>query len=203
MEPFQKLLLENKAWSEERIRCNPTYFQDLSLEQEPQFLWIGCSDSRVPGDYITNSQPGEMFVHRNIANLVVENDVNLLSVLQYAVHVLKVPDVIVCGHYGCGGVKAAMDGTPLHGPINQWIQNIRNLMSAQKDELEAINDVPARFQRLVELNVKHQVQKLAELDVLQQAWKKEARPDLHGWVYGLENGLIRELIHKRAPKQST
>ncbi|MEO6916878.1 MAG: carbonic anhydrase [Chitinophagaceae bacterium] len=190
MESYQKLLLENKAWAAEMVETNKNYFQKLSSLQTPEFLWIGCSDSRVPANQITGTQPGEIFVHRNIANLVVNTDINLLSVLQYAVEVLEVKHVIVCGHYGCGGVKAAM--TQHHfGIINHWLKNIKDVYRFHRDEIDALPDFDARADLLTELSVKEQVFNLAKTSIIQKAWKYKKRPHLHGWVYGLSNGIIK------------
>src|SRR6478735_7601087 len=179
MTSYEKLLLENKAWASEKIQDDPEYFQRLSQIQAPEFLWIGCSDSRVPANEITGTQPGEIFVHRNIANMVIHTDLNLISVLEYAVNVLKVQHIIVCGHYGCGGVKAAMTRHSV-GIINKWIRNI-------KDETK-------RVDRLVELNVQEQVINLAKTSIVQTAWKYHQRPAIHGWVYGLNDGLIKPIF---------
>lgn len=190
MTTYEKLLLENKAWSKEMVADDPEYFKRLSALQAPEFLWIGCSDSRVPANQITGTHPGEIFVHRNIANLVVNTDLNMLSVLQYAVEVLKVKHVIVCGHYGCGGVKAAM--TQHHyGIINHWLKNIKDIYRLHRDEVDALPDENSRVNRLTELNVKEQVFNLSKTSIIQKAWKYDQRPHLHGWVYGLQDGLIR------------
>jgi carbonic anhydrase len=189
---YEKLLLENKAWAKEQLEIDPEFFSRLSDIQTPDFLWIGCSDSRVPADRITGTQPGEIFVHRNIANLVVHTDLNLLSVLEYAVVYLKVKHIIVCGHYGCGGVKAAMGNNSL-GVINKWLRNIKDVYSLHKEEVDAeIND-EARTNKLVELNVKEQVMNLAKTSIIQKAWKNEKLPQLHGWVYGLNDGIIKTI----------
>lgn len=191
MESYRKLLLENKAWAKERTEIDPNYFKRLVDIQRPDFLWIGCSDSRVPANEITNTDPGEIFVHRNIANMVVHTDLNLLSVLQYAVQVLEVKHVIVCGHYGCGGVKAAMTHREL-GLINKWLRNIKDVYRYHQDELEAM-DEEHRTDRLVELNVMEQVMNLAKTSIIQAAWSRHQRPMLHGWVYRLQDGLLHEL----------
>ncbi|MFM1772116.1 MAG: hypothetical protein RLZZ71_1258 [Bacteroidota bacterium] len=193
MPNIDKLLLENKAWAQERLEENPDYFKKLAAIQTPEYLWIGCSDSRVPANEVTGTAPGEIFVHRNIANMVVHTDINLLSVLTYAVDVLEVKHVIVCGHYGCGGVKAAMgnDYLPL---INNWLRNIKDVYKSNRAELNAIEDKEQQFDRLVELNVLEQVHHLAETNIVQGAWKKRDMPLIHGWVYGLNNGIIKPLI---------
>jgi carbonic anhydrase len=193
MSVIENLLLNNKAWAEDRIEENPDYFKKLATLQTPEYLWIGCSDSRVPANEVTGTAPGEIFVHRNIANMVVHTDINLLSVLTYAVDVLEVKHIIVCGHYGCGGVKAAMgnDYLPL---INNWLRNIKDVYKANRTELKSIQDEEKQFDRLVELNVLEQVHHLAETNIVQGAWKKREMPLIHGWVYGLNNGIINPLI---------
>ena len=194
MKPIEKLLLENKAWASEIKADDPAYFEQLAKLQTPEFLWIGCSDSRVPADRITGTMPGEIFVHRNIANMVVHTDVNLLSVLDYAVNHLKVNHVIVCGHYGCGGVKAAMTNHDYKYVLNMWLRNIKDVYRLYSDELDAIEDFDQRADRLTELNVKEQVMHLAKTSIIQRAWKQEQRPQLHGWVYGLKDGLIKPVF---------
>ncbi|MBV9960756.1 MAG: carbonic anhydrase [Parafilimonas sp.] len=195
MKAYEKLLQDNKAWANEMTEHDPEYFNRLAHIQKPQFLWIGCSDSRVPADRITGTQPGEIFVHRNIANLVIHTDVNLLSVLDYAVNHIKVNHVIVCGHYGCGGVKAAMTNHDYKYVLNMWLRNIKDVYSLYKDELNAIEDEEQKTDRLVELNVKEQVMRLAKTSIIQRAWKNENRPMLHGWVYGLKDGLIKTIFN--------
>ena len=198
MQTYEKLLLENKAWAQERVEDDQDYFKRLSDLQTPEFLWIGCSDSRVPANEITNTQPGEIFVHRNIANLVIDTDVNLLSVLDYAVVHLKVKHVIVCGHYGCGGVKAAMSNTNYNQVLNMWLRNIKDVYRHNRDELNAITDENLRTDRLTELSVIEQVQRLAKTSIIQKAWKERDAPDLHGWVYGLKDGLINPIFEMKA-----
>lgn len=188
--PYEKLLFENKAWASEQVQNDPEFFKRLSHVQTPQFLWIGCSDSRVPADKITGTQPGEIFVHRNIANMVVHTDLNLLSVLEYAVVYLKVSHVIVCGHYGCGGVKAAMGNHSL-GIINKWLRNIKDIYRMHKDEVDAFTNEEDRTNKLVELNVMEQVMNLAKTSIIQKSWKTDQLPHLHGWVYGLDDGIIK------------
>jgi carbonic anhydrase len=198
MHSYEKLLLQNKAWAETIKADNPEYFERLAQLQTPEFLWIGCSDSRVPADRITGTHPGEIFVHRNVANLVVNTDVNLLAVLDFAVTVLKVKHVIVCGHYGCGGIKAATTKND-HKPIlNMWLRNIKDVYRLHREELDAIKNDEQRINRLVELNVQEQVTNLAKTTIIQKAWKKEQRPHLHGWVYGLKDGLIKPVFELRA-----
>ncbi len=192
MDAYRKLLLGNKAWVQDRMAAKPEYFLKSVEGQEPEFLWIGCSDSRVPAEDVTGAEPGELFVHRNIANLVVHTDVNLLSVLQYAVEVLKVRHVIVCGHYNCGGVKNAMSRQDL-GIINTWLRHIKDTYKQNRRELDAIESEQNRWDRLVELNVAEQVQNLAQTTVIQKAWHADNRPCLHGWVYDLRTGYIKEI----------
>jgi len=200
MKPYEKLLLENKAWAAEQIDRDPEYFLRLSKLQTPEFLWIGCSDSRVPANEITNTAPGEIFVHRNIANLVVNTDLNMLSVLQYAVEVLRVQHVIVCGHYGCGGIKAAMTNVDL-GLINKWLRNIKDTYRLHQAELELIEDNDRRADRLAELSVEEQIINLAKTSIIQRAWQSENRPILHGWIYRLTDGILHDLIKMDASTQ--
>jgi len=197
MKIYEKLLLENKAWAAEKVIDDPEFFHRLEHIQSPEFLWIGCSDSRVPANEITGTQPGEIFVHRNIANMVVHTDLNLLSVLQYAVEVLKVKHIIVCGHYGCGGVKAAMTNHNF-GIINKWLRNIKDVYRIHRDEINHISEEDLRLNKLIELNVKEQVLNLAKTSIVQKAWQHDQRPHLHGWVYGLNNGLIHPIFEMEA-----
>lgn len=195
---YEKLLLENKAWAKEQVEDDPEFFSRLEHIQTPEFLWIGCSDSRVPADKITGTQPGEIFVHRNIANLVINTDVNLLSVVDYAVNHLKVKHIIVCGHYGCGGVKASMTNHDFDYVLNMWLRNIKDVYHLHKTELNAIESEEQRFDRLVELNVVEQVMHLAKTSIVQKAWKSDNRPHLHGWVYGLKDGIIKPVFELEA-----
>ena len=188
----QRLLSQNRQWAETVKQQDPSFFTRLAQGQNPRFLWIGCSDSRVPADTITGTRPGEIFIHRNIANTVVHTDLNLLSVLTYAVDVLKVEHVIVCGHAECGGVRAAMSGKDL-GPLNEWLRNIKDVYAKHYPELQAIEDPAAREQRLVEFNVLEQLKKLAATAVIQRAWASGRGPWLHAWVYRLDDGLLHEL----------
>jgi len=191
MKPSDRLLLLNKSWAQERLRDDPRFFSRLSQDQRPKFLWIGCSDSRVPANQITGTDAGEMFVHRNIANLCLATDLNLLSVLQYAIEVLEVEHVIVCGHYGCGGVRAAMSRQYM-GPISHWLRGIRDVHFRHHEEIQA--EVPEkRADRLCEWNVRDGVNTLAASSIVQEAWKKRKGPWLHGWVYSLTDGILKEL----------
>ena len=185
---IEELLRNNRGFVEQQLRLDTGYFDKLAEGQHPEFLWIGCSDSRVPPDRITGTNPGDMFVHRNIANLVVQTDMNLLSVLQYAVDVLQVQHVIVCGHYGCGGVKAAM-GHAQHGLIDNWLRTVKDTQQYFWQQLEGL-DEPARFDRLVELNVLEQVYNLGKTHTIQDAWARRAAPYIHGWVFDLRTGFI-------------
>jgi carbonic anhydrase len=198
MKSYEKLLVENKAWAAGKLSDDPEYFNRLSHLQTPEFLWIGCSDSRVPANEITGTQPGEIFVHRNVANLVINTDVNLLAVLDFAVTHLKVKHVIVCGHYGCGGIKAAATKHDYKPVLNMWLRNIKDVYRLHQTELDAITEPEKREDRLVELNVKEQIYNLAKTTIIQRAWKKEQRPDLHGWVYGLNDGLIKPVSEMNA-----
>ena len=193
MKVYEKLLLENKVWAAEKVTDDPDFFNRLANIQTPDFLWIGCSDSRVPANEITGTQPGEIFVHRNVANMVVHTDLNLLTVLEYAVHHLKVKHVIVCGHYGCGGVKASMTNHNF-GIINKWLRNIKDVYRFHRDEIDSIKDEEGRVNRMVELNVQEQVMNLAKTSIIQKAWKQNHYPHLHGWVYGLKDGLIKPIF---------
>ncbi|MBL8000697.1 MAG: carbonate dehydratase [Flavobacteriales bacterium] len=192
MDSYHKLLLNNKVWAENTVGQDPGFFHRLEKIQQPEFLWIGCSDSRVPANEITGTQPGEIFVHRNIANMVVHTDLNLLSVLQYAVEYLKVKHVIVCGHYGCGGVHAAMTHQSL-GLINKWLRNIKDVYRLHKAEVDAQPTEQARLDRMVELNVQEQVFDLVKTSIIQKAWKDRGGPHLHGWVYRLSDGLVKPI----------
>lgn len=198
MKAYEKLLHDNKSWAGEKLQEDPEYFNRLSLLQKPAFLWIGCSDSRVPANEITGTQPGEIFVHRNVSNMVVNTDVNLLSVLDYAVNHLGVRHVIVCGHYGCGGIKAAITNTDFKPVLNMWLRNIKDVYRLHRAELDKITDEGARIDRLTELNVQEQVFNLAKTSIIQKAWKREQVPHLHGWVYGLKDGIIKPVFEMAA-----
>lgn len=198
MKPYELLLKNNKEWALGKTSTDPDFFDRLSRLQTPEFLWIGCSDSRVPANEITGTDPGEIFVHRNVANLVINTDVNLLSVLDYAVNHLKVKHVIVCGHYGCGGIKAAITNHDFKAVLNMWLRNIKDVYRIHRAELDNITDEDKKTDRLVELNVKEQVFNLAKTSIVQRAWKYEQRPHLHGWVYGLNNGIINPVFEMNA-----
>ena len=189
---YKKILNNNKIWVEKSLKQDPNYFQDLAKGQKPPLLWIGCSDSRVPANEIIGAKPGEVFVHRNIANMVVHTDMNMLSVLDYAVNVLKVKHVLVCGHYGCGGIKAAM-GNDSIGIIDNWIRHIKDVYRLHSDYLDSILDENERFNTFVELNVKEQVFDLAKTSIVQGAWKNGQELTLHGWAYGLNSGFVTDL----------
>lgn len=193
MNPYDKLLLQNKAWSEEKLEIDQEFFGRLANQQKPKFLWIGCSDSRVPANEVTGTDPGEIFVHRNIANMVVHTDLNLLSVLQYAVEVLQVEHIIVCGHYGCGGVEAALSHNQL-GLINKWLRNIKEVYQKHQEEIDAIEVHSDQVDKLVEVNVIEQCQDLIKTSIVQKAWLNRKAPEIHGWVYGLKDGLVKELV---------
>jgi carbonic anhydrase len=193
MNEYEKLLLQNKAWSQEMRDVDKGFFERLAMQQKPHFLWIGCSDSRVPANEITGTDPGEIFVHRNIANMVVHTDLNLLSVLQYAVEVLMVDHIIVCGHYGCGGVDAAMSNNHL-GLINKWLRNIKEVYRHNRESIDAHEDREERLKKLVEYNVIEQCQSLLKTSIVQKAWMERKGPQVHGWVYGLSDGMVNELV---------
>jgi carbonic anhydrase len=188
---YNKLLEGNKNWAAEQVEKDPDYFERLVLLQKPEYLWIGCSDSRVPAETITGATPGEIFVHRNIANLVVHTDLNLLSVVEFAVKVLKVKHIILCGHYGCGGVKASMENIA-YGYVDNWLRNIKEIYVRNLDELEKIENLDLRVNRLVEINVVEQVRNLCKTKVVQKALEKKS-VQVHGWVYGMQDGLIKDL----------
>jgi carbonic anhydrase len=189
---YNQLLENNKKWVADQLSIDPSYFQKLANSQHPEYLWIGCSDSRVPANQITGTLPGDIFVHRNIANMVIHSDMNMLSVLSYAVEVLKVKHIIVCGHYGCGGVLAAMENKQF-GLIDNWLRHIKDVYRLHFKELDALQDTKLRADRLVELNVIEQVQDLGKTSIVQNAWKREQPLHLHGWVYDVKDGLIKDL----------
>jgi carbonic anhydrase len=193
MEKSIKNLLENnKKWVAKQLAIDPAYFDKLSNSQNPEYLWIGCSDSRVPANQITGTLPGDIFVHRNIANMVVHSDMNMLSVLSYAVEVLKVKHIIVCGHYGCGGVQAAMENKQF-GLIDNWLRHIKDVYRYHHKELDAIEDETLRARRFVEVNVMEQVHDLGKTSIVQNAWKNKQPLHVHGWVYDIHDGIIKDL----------
>ena len=189
---YKKILDNNKVWVESQLAIDKEYFKDLAKGQQPPLLWIGCSDSRVPANEIIGAKPGEVFVHRNIANMVVHTDMNMLSVLDYAVNVLKVKHVIVCGHYGCGGVKAAM-GNQSIGLIDNWIRHIKDVYRLHEHYLNTFEDEEERFNKFVEVNAQEQVFDLAKTSIVQNAWRNGQDLTLHGWTYGLNSGYVTDL----------
>jgi carbonic anhydrase len=193
LKDINKLLLDNKAWAYEKNSVNPKYFIEMAKEQTPKYLWIGCADSRVPPNEVTGSSPGELFVARNVANLVIHTDMNLMSVVEYAVTYLKVRHIIICGHYGCGGVKAAMSPTSF-GMINKWIRNIKDTYQLHHLELDKIENENDRFDRLVELNIYEQARNLTHTSIIQKAWHEKRDLFIHGWVYEMKTGHLKELI---------
>ena len=192
MQSLEHLFDQNIAWSNAIKEDNPDYFTGLSKQQTPEYLWIGCSDSRVPANQIVDLPPGEVFVHRNIANVVVHTDLNCLSVIQYAVDVLKVKHIIICGHYGCGGIKAAVDDHK-HGLIDNWLRHIRDVIRFNSDEL---NDVEhdKKLDLLCELNVKEQVTNICKTTIVRDAWERNYDLTVHGWIYNIENGILKRLV---------
>lgn len=192
MKDLKRLLEQNRAWAEGIKASDPEFFPTLAKQQSPKFLWIGCADSRVPATQLAGMVPGEMFVHRNVANVVVHTDFNCLSVLQYAVDVLKVEHVIVCGHHGCGGVKAAMNNLSL-GLIDNWLRHVQDVMHVHDSRLAQIEDESQRVDRLCELNVIEQVVNVSRTTIVQGAWQRDQELVVHGWIYGLNDGLLRDL----------
>lgn len=190
---YQKLLQGNKDWVAKKLKENPDFFNDLAKGQRPGVLWIGCSDSRVPANEITGTKSGEVFVHRNIANMVVHTDTNMLSVLDFAVNILEVQHVIVCGHYGCGGIQAAMSNKHFGGVIDNWLRNIKDVYRLHNKELDGLKDADKRDRRLTELNIIEQVYNLCKTSIIQNSWEKHKRPHVHGWVYDVSHGLIKDL----------
>lgn len=192
MKQTKQLLLANRAWANELTDADADFFSRQTAGQKPQFLWIGCSDSRVSPEQKTQSLPGHMFIHRNIANLVHDDDLNLLSVLQYAVDVLEVPNIVICGHHGCGGIKAALNGG-VTGPVDRWLENAREVVRAHADELDGLPE-PARVDRLVEMNVRDQLLHLARTETVWNAFASGRELTLHGWVYDIRDGLLKPLM---------
>ncbi|MDB2613566.1 carbonate dehydratase [Chlamydiales bacterium] len=192
MKRLQTLFLKNKEWVERKLSTDPKYFENMANDQDPNYLWIGCSDSRVPANEIVSLESGELFVHRNVANLFPHTDFNCLSVLEYGVDRLKIEHVIVCGHYGCGGVKAAMESKKL-GLVDNWLRNIRDVYTQFKDELDGIIDKKERYDRLVELNVMQQVLNVCHTTIVQAAWARNQPLWVHGWVYDIATGTLKDL----------
>ena len=192
MRVLKKLFEQNRKWAEKVKESDPDFFRKLSRQQNPEYLWIGCSDSRVPSNQIVGMLPGEIFVHRNIANLVVPSDLNCLSVIQYAVEVLKIKHIIVCGHYGCGGVKAAMEKDE-HGLIDNWLHHIRDVYRAHNTEIDAIDDPSSKLDKMCELNVIEQVANVCNTTIVRNAWKSGQELSVHGWIYSIENGILQDL----------
>jgi carbonic anhydrase len=189
---YEKLFDGNKKWVEDMLKMDPLFFEKLSKGQKPPVLWIGCSDSRVPANEITGTLPGEIFVHRNIANMVVHTDLSMLSVVDYSVNILGVTDVIVCGHYGCGGVMAALGNKPV-GLVENWLRNIKDVYRLHQRELDAVKDIDKRAERLVELNVMEQVFNLTKTSIIQNAWSSGRKLAVHGLVYDVKNGILTDL----------
>jgi len=195
MQERDKLFLSNKAWANEKLQDDPEYFSELAKDQKPDYLWIGCSDSRVPANEIIGAAPGELFVHRNIANMVVHTDLNLLSVLEYAVTHLGVNNIILCGHTGCGGIKAALSGANFD-LLNKWLRNVKDVYYNHRDEIQSIKSESEKVNRMVELNVIEQVNNLVKTSVVQKAWLKRKSPKIHGWIYNMETGLLKSVVEK-------
>ncbi len=192
MKNLEHLFKQNQQWAAKMVEQNPEFFQTLTHQQAPEYLWIGCSDSRVPANEIVNLMPGELFVHRNVANLVKHTDMNCLSVLQYAIDILQVKHIIVCGHYGCGGVKAAMEDVQ-HGLVDNWIRTIRDIYLTRGEEFAGLGSNEERVNKLCEVNVRTQVYNVGHTTVVQEAWKRGQELTVHGWIYSLEDGLLRDL----------
>jgi carbonic anhydrase len=199
MKTLEHIIKRNLEWANSVTEADPEFFSNLSKQQNPEYLWIGCSDSRVPANQIIDLPPGEVFVHRNIANVVVHTDLNCLSVIQYAVEVLKVKHIIVCGHYGCGGIEAAMDGQQ-HGLIDNWLRHIRDVHRFHGDKLDRLEH-DEKFDALCELNVVEQVTNVANTTIVQKAWRDGEDLSVHGWIYNINNGLLQDLGTRTAPKK--
>ena len=192
MKNLSLLFENNRKWASQISQTNPSFFSKLAQQQNPEFLWIGCSDSRVPANEIIGLLPGELFVHRNVANLVIHTDMNCLSVLQYAVEILKIKHVIVCGHYGCGGVKAALESEP-HGLIDNWLRHIRDIHQRRGSDLLQFSTEEERINRLCELNVIEQVKNVGNTTIIQEAWQRNQKVTIHGWIYAISDGLLKDL----------
>jgi carbonic anhydrase len=192
MKEIEAVINQNREWSAKMTETEPDYFQRLAEQQAPDFLWIGCSDSRVPANQIVGMLPGELFVHRNVANLVYPSDLNCLSVIEYAVDVLQVRHIIVCGHYGCGGIRAALDNQ-VHGLIDNWLTRIKDIYARNSKEIDGLDNEEKRVNRMCELNVIDQVKSVTHTTIVQEAWARGQELAVHGWVYGLEDGLVKDL----------
>ena len=192
MKALPTLFENNRKWASQIVRTAPAFFEELARQQSPEFLWIGCSDSRVPANEIVGLRPGELFVHRNVANLVIHTDMNCLSVVQFAVEMLRIKHIIVCGHYGCGGIRAAMENRP-HGLIDNWLRHIRDICRKRSEELALMADEAQRMDRLCELNVLEQVMNVGNMTAVQEAWQQGQPLTVHGWIYGISNGLLKDL----------
>jgi len=192
MVSYEQIFENNRKWVESKLATDKNFFEKLAIDQNPDYLYIGCSDSRVPANEIMGLEPGEVFVHRNVANLVVPTDSNINAVIQYAVEHLKIKHIIVCGHYGCGGIKAALDPTDM-GQLNNWLQTLRDVYRIHQAELDAIQDAKNKFDRLVELNVMEQCVNIIKIDHVQRQWYKNGYPQIYAWVYDLRNGLLKDL----------
>jgi len=192
MDELNSLFDKNREWAQSILKTDAHFFEKLAKQHTPEYLWIGCSDSRVPANEIVGLLPGELFVHRNVSNLVIHTDMNCLSVMQYAIAVLKVKHIIVCGHYGCGGIRAAMEDSP-HGLIDNWLRNVRDLYYTNQAELEAIENSDKRTDRLCELNVVSQVYNVCNTTLVQKAWFKDQDLTVHGWIYSINDGLLRDM----------
>ncbi len=188
---IKNIFKNNKKWAKEQLDADPNFFNSLSKQQHPNYLWIGCSDSRVPTNQIMNLPAGDVFVHRNIANIVAHTDFNCLSAIEYAVEVLKVEHIIVCGHYGCGGVKAAMDGNS-HGLVGHWLSNIKNIIKLNEEQLKDLHE-QERWDKVCELNVLEQVKSVSDTTIVQNAWKNNANLTIHGWIYCIGDGILHDL----------
>jgi carbonic anhydrase len=192
MKEIEAVINQNREWSAKMTETEPDYFRRLAEQQAPDFLWIGCSDSRVPANQIVGMLPGELFVHRNVANLVYPSDLNCLSVIEYAVDVLQVRHIIVCGHYGCGGIRAALDNQ-VHGLIDNWLTRIKDIYVRNSKEIDGLDNEEKRVNRMCELNVIDQVKSVTHTTIVQEAWARGRELAVHGWVYGLEDGLVKDL----------
>jgi carbonic anhydrase len=192
MKVLKHLFENNRRWASQQTQSDPDFFNRLLQQQSPEYLWIGCSDSRVPANEIVGLLPGELFVHRNVANLVVKNDLNCLSVVQFAVDALKVKHIIICGHYGCGGVKAVLDNTKI-GLVDKWLDNLKSVKENFQRNLFEIKDDTLRFNKLCELNVVEQVFNVCNTDIIQKAWQRKQQLSVHGWIYDIKDGLLQDL----------